>query len=101
MAALKLNPWSRRLAAATIVVAGLAAPTVVSAPAQARVFVSIGVPGPWGYYAPRYYPYYGYAHYPYYYGYPYAYPAGVYIGRPFYGYPYWHGHRRYWHRRWR
>lgn len=101
MSALNLKPWLRRLAVAVVAVAGLAAPMVASAPARARVFVSVGVPGPWGYYAqPRYYPYrayYGYAPYPYYYGYPYAYPAGVYFGRPFYHHPYWHGR---WHARW-
>ncbi len=99
MTALKLRPWLKRLAVAACAVAGLSAPMIASAPAQARVFVTVGAPGPWGYYAPRYY---GYAPYPYYYGYPYAYPVGVYFGRPFYGrpYPYWHGHWRYWHRRW-
>ncbi len=101
MTALKLKPWSRRLAVAAVAVAGLAAPMAASAPAQARVFVSVGVPGFWGYYGPRHYPYpayYGYAPYPYYYGYPYAYPARVYFGRPWYGHPYLHGR---WHRHWR
>jgi hypothetical protein len=98
-----------RLAAAAIGAVGLAALTLPSAPAQARVFVDIGVgvPGVWGYYAPRpyYYSYpgyYGYG-YPYYYHYPYAYRA--YYGRPIwhpYWHPYWHRvwHRG-WHRRWR
>lgn len=84
-----------RLAAIAIAASGVAALTLPAAPAQARVFVSVGVPGPWGYYGPAYY---GYAPHPHYYGYPYAYPAGVYVGRPFYG-PYWHGHWRYWHGR--
>ncbi len=108
MAVVKSRRWVGRLAAVTIAASGLAALTLPAAPAEARVFVSVGVPGVWGYYpGPRYYPYpsyYAYRPYPYYYGYPYAYPAGVYFGRPFYHrwHPYWHGrwHAR-WHRRWR
>ena len=100
MTVLELKPWLRRAAVAAVTVAALAAPMVASAPAEARVFVSVGVPG-WGYYAPPYYPYrgyYGYAPYSYY-GYPYAYPARVYFGRPWYGHRYrWHGR---WYRGWR
>jgi hypothetical protein len=95
MAVVKQRPWLARLAAVLIAVAGVTAPMIASAPAQARVVFSFGfgVPGNWGYYPPPgYYPYRAY--YPYYYRYPYAYPAGVYFGHPFY-------HRR-WHRRyWR
>lgn len=106
MAIVTSRRWVARLAAITIAASGLAALTLPAAPAEARVFVSVGVPGIWGYYpGPRYYrypAYYGYGPGPYYYGYPYAYPAGVYFGRPFYHHPYWHGrwHAR-WHRRWR
>lgn len=91
----KPRRWLGRVAAIAIAASGVAALTLPAAPAQARVFVSVGVPGVWGYYGPAYY---GYAPYPYY-GYRYAYPAGVYIGRPFYGHPYWRGHWRYWHGR--
>ncbi len=97
MAAVKQRPWLRRLAMGLVAATGIAALTLPTTPTEARVFVSVGVPGVWGYYAaPR--PYY-YA-YPTYYGYPYpyyyGYPAGAYYGRPFYGHPH-----PYWHRRWR
>jgi hypothetical protein len=96
----KSRQWVGRVAAVAIAASGCAALTMPTAPAEARVFVSVGVPGIWGYYpGPRYYPY------PAYYGYPYAYPAGVYFGRPYYRHwhpYYWHGGwRGHWHRRWR
>ena len=71
--------WLRRLAVALIAVFSIGALTVPSAPANARVFVGVGIGAPvgWGYYAPP--PYYGYYGYPTYYGYPYY--------RPYYGYP--------------
>ncbi len=99
---------TNRLAVAVISAVGLATLVLPSAPAQARVFVGIGVgaPGVWGYYAPprpyyyAYPAYYGYG-YPYYYHYPYAYRAGGYYGGP-YWHPYWHPHwRRGWRRHWR
>jgi hypothetical protein len=96
----KPRRWPARLAAIAIAASGIAALTLPTAPAEARVFVSVGVPGFW----PGYYPYpayYGYAPYPYY-GYRYAYPAGVYFGRPYYWHhPYWRGRWAHWHRRWR
>jgi hypothetical protein len=52
---------------AAIGAAGLAALALPTAPAQARVFVGVGIPG---YYAP----YYGYGGYGY--GYPYGYGYG-------------------------
>jgi hypothetical protein len=102
MTAPNRKPWLWKLAMTGIVLAGFAASTLRTAPAEAAVFVGvgIGVPSVWGYYAPApyYYPYSVYYSYPYsyYYGYPYVYPAGVYWGRPFYR----HSHAR-WHRHWR
>ena len=84
MSVLSRNRWLNRLA--VILVAGLsfAAVTLPTTPAQARVFVGVGVPfpGAWGYYAPP--PFYAYSYgYPYY-RYPgYAYPGGVFIGGTF------------------
>ena len=93
MSVLSRNRWLNRLA--IVLVAGLsfAAITFPTAPAQARVFVGVGIPfpGAWGYYAPP--PYYAYSYgYPYY-GYPgYGYRGGVFIGGSF-------GPHRH-HRRW-
>ena len=81
------------LAAALIAVAGIGA---VSQPAEAGVRVNIGVPGVFGYWAPRYYPGY-YAPYPAYQAYYPAYPAyyGGYYGAPrYYGY---RGNRNYYY----
>ena len=83
MSVLSRNRWLNRLA--IVLVAGLsfAAITLPTAPAQARVFVGVGIPfpGAWGYYAPA--PYYGSYGYPYY-GHPaYAYRGGVFIGGTF------------------
>jgi hypothetical protein len=61
----------RAVAAAAIITAGLGAMTITAAPADARVFVSLGVPGA------------------YYYGYPGFYVAGVFGPHP---------HPYYWHR---
>ncbi|HTV43803.1 MAG TPA: hypothetical protein VMF05_00680 [Stellaceae bacterium] len=96
MAASKPRRGIARLVAIAIASTGLAALALPSTPAQARVVVSVGVPGPWGYYpGPSYYPYPVYYGYPAYYYYRYAYPVGVY-----YGHPYWHGHWGYWRGRW-
>ena len=83
------NSWLRHLAVLLIAVVGLGAMTLPSAPAQARVFVSVGIPFPGvGYYAPApYYPY-GYYGYPAY-GY---YPGDFYIGGAFGPH-----HHRYYH----
>lgn len=59
----------RAVAAAAIVTAGLGAMTISSAPADARVFVSVGVPGP------------------YYWGYPGFYVGGVFGPHPYYWHP--------------
>jgi hypothetical protein len=78
-----IGRWARYMGVAAIGAASLAALALPTAPAQARVFVGIGVPG---YYAP----YYGYGYgYPYY-GYGYGYP-GVFFG---------FGGHRHWHHRW-
>jgi len=75
---------SRRAALGIAAVAAvtLGAVSLASTPANARVSVSIGIPGGWGYYAPPPQPYY----------YPYGYPA--------YGYRYGSGYGGgYYHRR--
>jgi hypothetical protein len=64
--------WIKRLGISTVALLGLGAVTLHSTPADARVFVDVGVPA------------YGYAPTPYY---PYAYPA-YYGYSPYYGYPY-------------
>jgi hypothetical protein len=93
MSVLSRNRWLNRLAVVLVAGVSLAATTLPTAPAQARVFVGVGIPfpGAWGYYAPP--PYYAYSHYGYpYYGYPaYAYPGGIFIGGTF-G-PHRHHHR--------
>jgi hypothetical protein len=88
------NPWIRRLVLSFVTVLSIGAVTAPSEPAQARVFVGVGIGAPvgWGYYAPP--PYYGYHGYPYraHYGYP-----GFFVGRgfgPYYGWHHWRHH--YW-----
>ncbi|MBV8121093.1 MAG: hypothetical protein JO081_14290 [Alphaproteobacteria bacterium] len=89
MSVLTRNSWLRHLAVLLIAIVGLGAMTLPSTPAQARVYVGIGIPFPGvGYYAPApYYPY-GYYGYPAY-GY---YPGGFYIGGAFGPH-----HHRYYH----
>jgi hypothetical protein len=93
MSVLSKNRWLNRLAIVLVGGLSFAAITFPTAPAQARVFVGVGIPfpGAWGYYAPP--PYYAYSYgYPYY-GYPgYGYRGGVFIGGSF-------GPHRH-HRRW-
>ena len=84
MSVLSRNRWLNRLAVVLVAGVSHAAITLATVPAQARVFVGVGIPfpGAWGYYAPPpYYPYpYGYP----YYRYPaYAYPGGIFIGGTF------------------
>jgi hypothetical protein len=89
MSVLSSNRWPRRLALALVAALSIGAMAVPSAPAQARVFVSLGIGAPvgWGYYAPP--PYYGYPYYrPYYRAY-YGYP-GFFIGRGVGPYRHWH-----------
>jgi hypothetical protein len=77
MSVLTRNPWLKRLAVVLVTVLSLGSLTLASTPAQARVFVGVGIPA-WAYYAPT--PYYGYG----YYGYPaYGYPGGFFIGGTF------------------
>jgi hypothetical protein len=82
--------WIKRLGISTVALLGLGAVTMHSTPADARVFVGVGVPA-YGYsygYAP-----YPYSYYPAYYGYPYygyPYGGGVYFG--FGGGHHWHHH---------
>jgi hypothetical protein len=81
MSVLTRNPWLKHLAVVLVTVASLGAVSLQSTPAEARVFVGIGIPFPgWGYYAPA--PYYSYG----YYGYPvygYGYRPGFFIGGAF------------------
>jgi len=79
MSVLTRNPWLKLLAVVLGTVLTLGAVTLQSTPAEARVFVGIGIPFPGvGYYAPA--PYYPYG----YYGYPaYGYPGGFFIGGTF------------------
>jgi hypothetical protein len=82
MSVLARNPWLKHLAVVLVTVLSLGTMTLRSTPAEARIFVGIGIPySGWGYYAPR--PYYGYG----YYGYPaygyYGYPGGFFIGGTF------------------
>lgn len=75
MSSLTRSSWLRRSAAVFVAVLGLGAMTTLAAkPADARVFVSVGVGAPvwgWGYYHPGYWyrPYYSYyrPYYPAYY----------------------------------
>jgi hypothetical protein len=74
MSLLARNPWLKHLAVVLVALLSLGAATLPPTPAEARVFVGVGIPFPgvYGYYAP-----------PAYYGYPYGYP---YYGYPAYGY---------------
>jgi hypothetical protein len=91
MSLLTRNPWLKHLTVVLVTVLALGTMTLRSTPADARVFVSVGIPFPGvGYYAPA--PYYGYG----YYGYPaYGYPGGFFIGGAF------GPHHRYYHHHWR
>ena len=79
MSVLTRNPWLKHLAVVLVTVASLGAVTLKSTPAEARVFVGIGIPfSGWGYFAPA--PYYPYG----YFGYPvYGYRPGFFIGGTF------------------
>jgi hypothetical protein len=82
MSVLVRSPWLKHLAVVLVTVLTLGAATLRSTPAEARVFVGVGIPLPGvGYYAP----YYSYGYYPYgYSGYPaYGYPGGIFIGGTF------------------
>jgi len=80
--------WLKRLGIGSLALLGIGVVSLQSTPADARVFVGVGLPG-YGY---------GYAPPPYY---PYAYPA-YYGYTPYYGYPYGGVYFRYggghWHR---
>jgi hypothetical protein len=53
MSVLTRNPWLKHLAVVLVTVLSLGGVTLQSAPAEARVFVGVGIPFPgWGYYAP-------------------------------------------------
>jgi hypothetical protein len=86
MSFLMTRPWLRRSMLALVTVLGLGgALTANSAPANARVWVSVG--GPWGgyYYGPRYHYYYR--------------PYRVYYGNPHWRHANWcrwHPYRCYW-----
>ncbi len=88
------RPWVNRLAALVIAGIGAAAMTIPSGPAQARVFIGVGIGVPFvGYYAPG--PYYGYYHpYPYYWHRPW-YPA-AYPGWRWHHWCRWHPYRCHW-----
>jgi hypothetical protein len=91
MSVLTRNPWLKHLVVVLSVVLTLGTMTFRSTPADARVFVGVGIPFPgWGYYAPA--PYYPYS----YYGYPaYGYPGGLFIGGTFgLRFHYYHHHWR-------
>ena len=83
--------WLRYVAVVLVTVLSLGMVTLGSTPAQARVFVSVGVPLPGvGYYAPA--PYYPYAYPAYWY-----YPGRVFIGGAFGpDYYYYHHYYRHW-----
>jgi hypothetical protein len=87
MSVLTRNPWLNYIALVLVTVLSLGAVTFRSTPAEARVFVGVGIPFPgWGYYTAA--PYYPYG----YYGYPaYGYPGGFFIGGTF------GPHHRYYH----
>ena len=91
MSVLTRNPWLKHLAMVLVTVLSLGSLTLASTPAEARVFVGVGIPfSGWGYYAPA--PYYPYG----YYGYPdYGYPGGFFIGGTF------GPHHHYYHHHWR
>ena len=96
MSVLLRNRRLNRLAVVLVAGLSLAAITLPTTSAQARVFVGVGIPFPGAYYAPpAYYAYpYGYPYYGYpAYGYPgYAYPGGIFIGGTFGP----HHHHRHW-----
>ena len=79
MFVLTRSHWLKHLAVVLVTVLTLGAVTLRPVPAEARVFVGVGIPFPGvGYYAPA--PYYPYG----YYGYPaYGYPGGFFIGGTF------------------
>jgi hypothetical protein len=82
------NPWLKHLAVVLVTVLSLGTMTLRSTPAEARIFVGVGIPySGWGYYAPA--PYYGYG----YYGHPaygyYGYPGGFFIGPHHHYYHHW------------
>jgi hypothetical protein len=88
MSVLARNSWLRNLAVALVAVFGISAMALAPTSAQARVFVSVGVPLPGvGYYAPP--PYYPYAYPAYSY-----YPGGVFVGG-FFG-PHHHHYYHHW-----
>ncbi|HZT86697.1 MAG TPA: hypothetical protein VFA12_01930 [Stellaceae bacterium] len=100
MTGTRKGTWFRRIGLAAVAALTLGAVTVPTKPADARVFIGVGVPA-WGY-APYYgYPYYGYYGYPYYPAY-YGYPGGVYFGFGG-GWGGWHHgwHHGGWHGHWR
>ena len=74
------RPWIKRLGLAAVAAFAIGTAALLSAPAQARVFVGVSEPYGWGYYAPAYY-------YPYYYGGP-VIAFGFGYGGCYYG----HGH---------
>jgi hypothetical protein len=89
MSVLARNSWLKHLGVVLVTVLSLGTMTLRSTPAEARIFVGVGIPySGWGYYAPA--PYYGYG-----YGYPaygyYGYPGGFFIGGTF------GPHHRYYH----
>jgi hypothetical protein len=91
MSVLARNSWLKHLAMVLVTVVSLGAVSFHATPAQARVFIGVGVPfAGWGYYPPA--PYY----YPYgYYGYPaYAYPGGFFVGGTFGPHHHYHHHWR-------
>jgi len=87
MSVLTRKAWLKHIALVLFTVLSLGAVTLRSAPAEAGVFVGVGIPFPgWGYYTTS--PYYPYG----YYGYPaYGYPGGFFIGGTF------GPHHRYYH----
>ena len=58
MSVLTRNPWLKHLAVVLVTVLSLGSLSLASTPAEARVFVGVGIPfSGWGYYAPApYYP---------------------------------------------
>ena len=49
------RPWIKRLGLAAVAAFAIGTAALLSAPAQARVFVGVSAPYGWGYYAPAYY----------------------------------------------
>ncbi|TMJ60623.1 MAG: hypothetical protein E6G81_06015 [Alphaproteobacteria bacterium] len=55
------RPWIKRLGLAAVAALAIGTAGLLSAPAQARMFVGVSAPYGWGYYTPAYYyPYYYY-----------------------------------------